>query len=167
MTNSSVLHGELYIAPDGEAHFVRHTPDNMTLGDIREATVKFIALLENRLDRDDEDPVRTVLDAPTAPDSYDKQVLENRLTPREERRVSNAIGLAQEQERHPAVLALLKYFRWQHLPDHLAAVSKPFSELACTLANTLPSNPETTVALRKLLESKDCAVRSALDWMDR
>ena len=28
--------------------------------------------------------------------------------------------------------------------------------------DTLPSNPERTVALRKLLEAKDCAVRALL-----
>lgn len=30
------------------------------------------------------------------------------------------------------------------------------------ICHTLPSNPERTVALRKLLESKDCAVRAKL-----
>ena len=41
-------------------------------------------------------------------------------------------------------------------------VSKPFGELAQTIVDTLPSNPERTVALRKLLEAKDCAVRALL-----
>lgn len=31
------------------------------------------------------------------------------------------------------------------------------------MVDTLPAGAETTAALRKLLESKDCAVRSALD----
>ena len=64
---------------------------------------------------------------------------------------------------HPATEALLRYFAWDHLPDRLQAVSKPFGDLAQALAETLPAGPETTVALRKLLESKDCAVRAALD----
>jgi len=34
--------------------------------------------------------------------------------------------------------------------------------LAHHLADTLPPSAELTVALRKLLESKDCAVRAAL-----
>lgn len=56
---------------------------------------------------------------------------------------------------------LLQYFVWQHLPPHLAEVSKPFRDLAERIA-TGPSNPETTTALRKLLEAKDCAVRAVL-----
>lgn len=58
--------------------------------------------------------------------------------------------------------SLLQFFRWEHLPEHLAAVSKPFGEMANRLVETLPRNPERTVALRKLLESKDCAVRALL-----
>lgn len=57
---------------------------------------------------------------------------------------------------------LLQFFAYEHLPQHLAAVSKPFSVLANQIADTLPRNPERTVALRKLLEAKDCAVRSLL-----
>lgn len=64
---------------------------------------------------------------------------------------------------HPAVTGLLRYFAYAHLPEHLQRVSRPFGELAEHLAATLPAGPETTVALRKLLESKDAAVRSALD----
>jgi len=41
-------------------------------------------------------------------------------------------------------------------------VSKPFGELADRIIDTLPRNPERTVALRKLLEAKDAAVRAAL-----
>ncbi len=70
--------------------------------------------------------------------------------------------MADGQERHPAVAALLKFFAWQHLPEKLQAVSRHFAELACQLADTLPDNAEKTVALRKLLEAKDCAVRSVL-----
>jgi len=55
-----------------------------------------------------------------------------------------------------------QFFRFAHLPAHLQAVSRPFGELAAHLIATLPSNPERTVALRKLLEAKDCAVRALL-----
>lgn len=55
---------------------------------------------------------------------------------------------------------LLQFFAYEHLPSHLQQVSKPFGELANQLAQTLPANAETTTALRKLLEAKDCAVRS-------
>ena len=57
---------------------------------------------------------------------------------------------------------LLQFFAYSHLPEHLQAVSKPFGELAAQLVETLPRNPERTVALRKLLEAKDCAVRALL-----
>ncbi len=57
---------------------------------------------------------------------------------------------------------MLQFFMYGHLPDHLAKVSLPFCQLAEEIAATLPSNPERTVALRKLLEAKDCAVRALL-----
>jgi hypothetical protein len=58
---------------------------------------------------------------------------------------------------------ILRYFSWAHLPENLAAVSKPYEEFALALDAALPGSPEKTVALRKLLESKDAAVRAALD----
>lgn len=58
---------------------------------------------------------------------------------------------------------LLQFFEYGHLPERLQVVSKPFGELAAHLDTTLPNNAETTVALRKLLEAKDCAVRSLLE----
>lgn len=57
---------------------------------------------------------------------------------------------------------LLQFFTFKHLPEHLQEVSKPFCEMAENLVKILPRNPERTVALRKLLESKDCAVRALL-----
>ena len=57
---------------------------------------------------------------------------------------------------------LLQFFKYEHLPEKLKAKSKPFCDLAIILVNTLPENPESTTALRKLLEAKDCAVRSLL-----
>ena len=57
---------------------------------------------------------------------------------------------------------IVKLFAFSHLPPHLQAISKPFSDLADQIVATLPRNPERTVALRKLLESKDAAVRAAI-----
>lgn len=57
---------------------------------------------------------------------------------------------------------IMQFFAYAHLPEHLQAVSRPFGELANHLVSTLPRNPERTVALRKLLESKDAAVRANL-----
>lgn len=57
---------------------------------------------------------------------------------------------------------MMQFFAYEHLPPHLQAISKPFCELAQTIVDELPSNPERIVALRKLLEAKDCAVRAWL-----
>ena len=57
---------------------------------------------------------------------------------------------------------ILQFFAFVHLPPHLQAVSQPFGELAQRIVETLPRNPERTVALRKLLEAKDAAVRALL-----
>lgn len=64
--------------------------------------------------------------------------------------------------RHPGTAGLLRFFASVHLPPHLAAVSAPFQILAYELVGRLEDGPELTTALRKLLESKDCAVRAAL-----
>lgn len=57
---------------------------------------------------------------------------------------------------------MMQFFAYAHLPAHLQEISKPFGDLAQHIVDTLPSNPERTVALRKLLEAKDCAVRAKL-----
>lgn len=58
--------------------------------------------------------------------------------------------------------SIWQFFHYEHLPEHLQHVSKPFGELAAEIIKTLPRNPERTVALRKLLEAKDAAVRAKL-----
>jgi hypothetical protein len=63
---------------------------------------------------------------------------------------------------HPATQAILQFFEYQHLPEHLQEVSRPFCELAQQMAAKL-EGPELTVGLRKLLEAKDCCVRAAID----
>lgn len=62
---------------------------------------------------------------------------------------------------HPAAQHIMQYFEFDHLPEDLQEVSRPFFNLAMIVA-TGPTNPETTVALRKLLEAKDAAVRARL-----
>jgi len=57
---------------------------------------------------------------------------------------------------------IIQFFAFAHLPPHLQAVSRPFTEMAQRITETLPRNPERTVALRKLLEAKDAAVRALL-----
>lgn len=55
---------------------------------------------------------------------------------------------------------LMQFFSYEHLPAHLQTVSAPFGELAKRICEICPRNAERTVALRKLLEAKDCAVRA-------
>jgi len=71
---------------------------------------------------------------------------------------------------------ILQFFKYSHLPPALQLISKPFCDLAhaivegdnsqnsgvVTSGPPLPRNPERTVALRKLLEAKDAAVRAVL-----
>lgn len=70
---------------------------------------------------------------------------------------------------------IMQFFAYEHLQPKLQAVSRPFCDLARAIVGDecglpegtsvefpLPRNPERTVALRKLLEAKDAAVRAAL-----
>lgn len=57
---------------------------------------------------------------------------------------------------------IMQFFAYEHLPLALSEVSRPFYELASSIVETLPRNPERSVALRKLLEAKDAAVRAAI-----
>jgi hypothetical protein len=57
---------------------------------------------------------------------------------------------------------MLKWFAYEHLPPHLKEVSAPFFDLASDLCSHVEPGPERTVALRKLLEAKDAAVRARL-----
>lgn len=58
---------------------------------------------------------------------------------------------------------LLRFFEYKHLPDNLQSVSKQFHDLAHNIADLNPADQrEGTVALRKLLEAKDAAVRAFL-----
>jgi hypothetical protein len=67
-------------------------------------------------------------------------------------------SLAQLEPQEP----MLQFFRFSHLPPHLKPVSARFGQLAVALITDLPRNAERTVALRKLLEGKDAAVRARL-----
>jgi hypothetical protein len=56
---------------------------------------------------------------------------------------------------------ILQFFGYQHLPAAMQEVSKPFGDLANFILDALPRNAERSVALRKLLEAKDAAVRAS------
>ena len=57
---------------------------------------------------------------------------------------------------------IMQFFEYEHLSENLQKVSKPFWVLASIMAASLPPGPEKAAGLRKLLESKDCMVRAAL-----
>lgn len=57
---------------------------------------------------------------------------------------------------------IMQFFSWHHLPTFLQGTSAPFAALAEEIVASVPRNPERTVALRKLLEAKDAAVRAVL-----
>jgi len=62
-----------------------------------------------------------------------------------------------------AVNAIMRYFEYEHLPEHLQDVSRECALLAQAMDDTLMDCAEKTAGLRKLLEAKDCFVRAALN----
>lgn len=72
-------------------------------------------------------------------------------------------GLEENAKQYaPPIDPILQFFSYIHLPPVLQKYSQPFFEMATWITLNLPRNPERTVALRKLLEAKDAAVRSTL-----
>ena len=55
---------------------------------------------------------------------------------------------------------ILRFFKYDHLPEKLQGVSRPFCELATRMAENLPPGEEVSEGLRNLLIAKDCAVRA-------
>lgn len=57
---------------------------------------------------------------------------------------------------------ILKYFKYDHLPEHLQGISKATANLAFEMDRQLPDGAEKSTGLRKLIEAKDCFVRANL-----
>lgn len=57
---------------------------------------------------------------------------------------------------------MMRWFEFSHLPQHLQAVSAQFHAIATSICKTVAPGPERTVALRKLLEAKDAAIRATV-----
>jgi len=57
---------------------------------------------------------------------------------------------------------IIKFFEYEHLPQHLQEISKPIGDLARDMDLILPDSAEKSAGLRKLLEAKDCLVRAKL-----
>lgn len=68
--------------------------------------------------------------------------------------------------RNSAVQAVARWFDYSHLPEPMQGFAQQFYDLAANLIHDLPDDPEMTVGLRKLLESKDCFVRAAKAQQD-
>jgi hypothetical protein len=112
-----------------------------------------------------------------------RELLTDQYDPQVSYQVSRHVGEARpvitavQGEQMESPDPMLQFFEYAHLPVRLQAVSKPFCDLAhaicavpdpvhglphAVVCGPLPRNPERTVALRKLLEAKDCAVRAVL-----
>jgi hypothetical protein len=64
---------------------------------------------------------------------------------------------------HPAVAGVLRFFEFEHLPQGpIRETAQWYAHRAYWVASRFQPDPELTVALRKLLESKDAAVRCAV-----
>jgi hypothetical protein len=72
--------------------------------------------------------------------------------------IERELGLMEKPEER-----MMKWFRFEHLPDGLQETSRKFHSLAFDIVESVESGPERTVALRKLLEAKDAAVRAKLN----
>lgn len=62
----------------------------------------------------------------------------------------------------PRVDPLLQFFDYFHLPPQLQAISMTFWEVAHNLVVQVPRNPQRDLALQRLIEAKDAAVRAVL-----
>lgn len=69
--------------------------------------------------------------------------------------------------RHPSTVHVARYFAFDHMPAGLPRdTSEVVHDVAEVIIGTLPDGPELTAGLRKLLEAKDCFVRTAIDTED-
>ena len=58
---------------------------------------------------------------------------------------------------------MLRWFEFAHLPPHLQAISAVFRHCADHVVAQCAPSAERTIALRRLLEGKDAAVRAAIE----
>ena len=71
-------------------------------------------------------------------------------------------GLQETNTEIRIVEPIMQYFHYDHLPEKLQKVSKPFCLLAQEMDNCMEHSAEKSAGLRKLLEAKDCFCRAAL-----
>ncbi len=61
---------------------------------------------------------------------------------------------------------ILQFFEYEHQPTELIEMSKLFSDLADNIETKSPNSAEKSAGLRKLLEAKDCILRSIAQKKD-
>lgn len=69
--------------------------------------------------------------------------------------------MSAEKPMHPSIRELLRFFDYDHLPPHLAEVSKQCHDLAHKMVDELPGHQQLTKGLDWLLLAKDCFTRAA------
>lgn len=62
---------------------------------------------------------------------------------------------------HQSTRAVLDFFDHRNFPKKKHNLVVPCAALAHSMADLLPSTPELTVGLRKLLEAQDCFLRAS------
>lgn len=60
---------------------------------------------------------------------------------------------------------LMQFFGYGHLKPELQETSRQFHEVARWMCDNLPDNPMRSVALHRLIEAKDSAIRARL-WTE-
>lgn len=66
---------------------------------------------------------------------------------------------------HPALKAALRWLADDgHLTGTPKAINNRFGHVAIHVAIDSPGSPQSTLAVHKLVEAKDCAIRA---WLDR
>ena len=119
-----------------------------TVEDLQKAIWYIKREIDNLAPKQPESPVEQL--TPTETPDQGVQSTSGEIRPQE--------TAGKEEQEEP----ILRYFSYGHLPVDLQQVSKNFGALAVLIVGELPRNPERTVALRKLLEAKDAAVRAQI-----
>jgi hypothetical protein len=91
-----------------------------------------------------------------------RQYAEDKALPQFPREELISLFVNTENSRIDMTTNVDKYFAYEHLPEKLQAISKPIAELSQLMNDMLPDGAEKSAGMRKLLEAKDCFVRSAL-----
>lgn len=72
--------------------------------------------------------------------------------------------VAQTQQLHPALAGALRWLADDgHLTGMPKSINNRFGNLAINVAINSPNSPQSTIAVNKLVEAKDAAIRAWLD----